>query len=50
MQTANRLRLSLEPTDYNALSREMRPMAFKAGQVLYEPRTKSSGCIFPNRD
>jgi hypothetical protein len=45
MQTSNRLLLSLEPHDFDALAREMRPMTFKAGEVLYEPEDRVD--LFP---
>lgn len=47
MQTRNRLLLSLEPADYEALSRSMRPMAFKQGTVLYEPEDLIDWVYFP---
>ena len=49
MQTTNRLLLSLEPSDYDTLSREMRPMAFKAGVVLYEPEDAVEWVYFPEQ-
>src|SRR5512141_909929 len=49
MQTSNRLLLSLEPHDFDALSREMRPMAFKAGAVLYEPEDQVEWIYFPEQ-
>lgn len=47
METANRLLLSLDPADYEALSKHMRPMAFKQGKVLYEPRDRVDWVYFP---
>lgn len=47
MQTANRLLLSLDPADYDVLSKSMRPMTFKAGVVLYEPEAPIDWVYFP---
>jgi CRP-like cAMP-binding protein len=49
MQTSNRLLLSLEPDDFDVLAREMRPMAFKAGEVLYEPEDQVEWIYFPEQ-
>lgn len=49
MQTSNRLLLSLEPQDFDVLAREMRPMAFKAGEVLYEPEDQVDWIYFPEQ-
>lgn len=49
METGNRLLLSLEPADYEALSKHMRPMAFKQGTVLYEPRDPVDWVYFPEQ-
>lgn len=47
MQTGNRLLLSLEPADYDVLSKSMRAMTFKAGTVLYEPEAPIDWVYFP---
>jgi CRP-like cAMP-binding protein len=49
MQTSNHLLLSLEPHDYDVLSRAMRPMTFKAGDVLYEPEDEVDWIYFPEQ-
>lgn len=49
MRTSNHLLMSLEPRDYDALSREMRPMTFKAGHVLYEPEDQVDWIYFPEQ-
>ena len=49
METGNRLLLSLDPNDYEALSKHMRPMAFKQGKVLYEPRDPIEWVYFPEQ-
>lgn len=49
MQTSNHLLLSLEPHDFDALSRDMRPMTFKAGEVLYEPEDRVEWIYFPEQ-
>ena len=49
MQTTNHLLLSLEAHDYEALVREMRPMTFKAGYVLYEPGDEVDWIYFPEQ-
>lgn len=49
MQTSNRLLLSLEPADFDVLSREMRPMTFKSGTVLYEPDDRVEWIYFPEQ-
>ncbi|MEO7026173.1 MAG: Crp/Fnr family transcriptional regulator [Caulobacteraceae bacterium] len=49
MHTANRLLLSLAPTDFEALSREMQPMTFRPGTVLYEPEDEVRWVYFPEQ-
>jgi CRP-like cAMP-binding protein len=49
MKTVNRLLLSLATADYEALSREMQPMTFKAGRVLYEPQDEVDWVYFPEQ-
>ncbi|MGZ3272768.1 MAG: Crp/Fnr family transcriptional regulator [Caulobacteraceae bacterium] len=49
MQTSNKLLLSLEPHDFEVLARDMRPMAFKAGEVLYEPEDQVEWIYFPEQ-
>lgn len=49
MQTSNQLLLSLEPSDFDTLARDMRPMAFKAGHVLYEPEDAVDWIYFPEQ-
>lgn len=47
MQTGNRLLLSLDPADYDLLSKSMRPMTFKQGTLLYEPEDPIDWVYFP---
>jgi CRP-like cAMP-binding protein len=47
MQTSNRLLLSLAPADYDMLAKHMRPMAFKQGTVLYQPKDTVDWVYFP---
>ena len=49
MQTSNQLLLSLEPHDFDVLAREMRPMTFKAGEILYEPEDQVDWIYFPEQ-
>lgn len=49
MQTSNHLLLSLDPEDFQTLEREMRPMAFKSGHVLYEPEDPVDWIYFPEQ-
>ena len=49
METGNRLLLSLDRDDYEALSRHMRPLAFKQGRVLYEPEDTINWVYFPEQ-
>ena len=49
MQTSNHLLLSLAPHDYDALAREMRPMTFRTGEVLYEPQDPVDWIYFPEQ-
>lgn len=49
MQTSNHLLLSLDPNDFDALARDMRPMTFKAGHVLYEPEDEVDWIYFPEQ-
>lgn len=49
METGNRLLLSLEPADSEALSKHMRPMAFRQGHVLYEPQDPIDWVYFPEQ-
>jgi CRP-like cAMP-binding protein len=49
METRNRLLLSLASADYEALSKHMRPMAFKQGTVLYEPEDPVDWVYFPEQ-
>lgn len=49
METSNHLLRSLEPGDYDVLRREMRPMTFKAGHVLYEPEDPVDWIYFPEQ-
>ncbi|THD63875.1 Crp/Fnr family transcriptional regulator [Phenylobacterium sp.] len=49
MQTSNHLLLSLEAHDFDVLARQMRPMAFKAGEILYEPEDQVDWIYFPEQ-
>lgn len=49
METSNHLLLSLEASDYEALAREMRPMTFPVGHVLYEPEDAVDWIYFPEQ-
>jgi len=49
MQTTNHLLQSLEQHDLDLLARDMRPMTFKAGEVLYEPGDEVEWIYFPEQ-
>lgn len=49
MQTSNHLLLSLDPHDFETLSRDMRPMTFRVGKVLYQPEDSVEWIYFPEQ-